>query len=93
MPAEDDLAAAADVINAGERVAVLIGSGARGASDEVVALADTTGAGIAKALLGKDVLDDDLPYVTGAIGLLGTKPSYDLMMDCDTLVMVGSGFP
>ncbi len=93
VPAEQDLRQAADVINAGERVAVLIGSGARQARDEVVQLADVTGAGVAKALLGKDVLADDLPYVTGAIGLLGTKPSYDLMMDCDTLVMVGTGFP
>jgi pyruvate dehydrogenase (quinone) len=93
VPERDDLLRAAEVINAGQRVAVLIGSGARQARSEVVQLAETTGAGVAKALLGKDVLDDDLPYVTGAIGLLGTKPSYDLMMNCDTLVMVGTGFP
>jgi pyruvate dehydrogenase (quinone) len=93
IPHADDLARAAEVINAGERVAVLIGAGARGAREQVLQLAETTGAGIAKALLGKDVLDDSLPYVTGALGLLGTKPSFDLMMDCDTLVMVGTGFP
>lgn len=93
MPEPDDLARAAEVINAGRRVAMLIGSGARQAREQVVQLAEVTGAGVAKALLGKDVLDDDLPYVTGSIGLLGTKPSFDLMMDCDTLVMVGTGFP
>ncbi len=93
VPEAADLRCAAEVINSGEKVAVLIGSGARQAREEVVALAEITGAGVAKALLGKDVLADDLPYVTGAIGLLGTKPSYDLMMSCDTLVMIGTGFP
>src|SRR5207244_2536243 len=63
------------------------------ATDEVAAVADTLGAGVAKALLGKAVLPDDLPYVTGSIGLLGTKPSWDLMQDCDTLLMIGSSFP
>ena len=66
---------------------------ARGATDEVIAIADRLGAGCAKALLGKDVLPDDLPWVTGSIGLLGTKPSYELMMNCDTLLTLGSGFP
>jgi len=85
--------AAAEVINAGEKVAVLVGQGARSAAAEVQELAEKTGAGVAKALLGKDVLPDDLPYVTGAIGLLGTRPSYEMMRDCDTLVMIGTSFP
>jgi pyruvate dehydrogenase (quinone) len=93
IPREEEIRRAAEVLNAGERVAILIGQGARGAADEVVAAADVLGAGVAKALLGKDVLPDDLPFVTGSIGLLGTKPSYDLMMGCDTLLMVGSNLP
>ncbi|HET6500800.1 MAG TPA: thiamine pyrophosphate-requiring protein [Amycolatopsis sp.] len=93
IPGDDELARAAEVINAGEKVAVLIGQGARNAATEVRELAEQTGAGVAKALLGKDVLPDDLPYVTGAIGLLGTRPSYELMRDCDTLLTVGSNFP
>jgi pyruvate dehydrogenase (quinone) len=84
---------AAEIINKGERVAILIGQGARGAHDELVQLAELTGGGVAKALLGKDVLSDELPFVTGSIGLLGTRPSYELMMGCDTLVTVGSSFP
>ncbi|REE98535.1 thiamine pyrophosphate-requiring protein [Thermomonospora umbrina] len=84
---------AADVINAGSKVAMLIGQGARGARREVMEVADLTGAGVAKALLGKDVLPDDLPYVTGSIGLLGSRPSYEMMRDCDTLLIVGSNFP
>src|SRR3954464_849270 len=93
VPAEADLERAAEVLNAGERVAMLVGQGALGAGDEVAQVADVLGAGVAKALLGKPVLPDDLPFVTGGIGLLGTKPSWDLMMGCDTLLMVGSGFP
>jgi pyruvate dehydrogenase (quinone) len=93
VPADSELDAAAEVLNAGEKVAVLVGQGARGAAEEVRRLADITGAGVAKALLGKDVLSDELPYVTGAIGLLGTRPSYELMRDCDTLLIVGSNFP
>ncbi|SEN53762.1 pyruvate dehydrogenase (quinone) [Sphingomonas gellani] len=93
MPHDADLRAAAEVLNAGKKVAILIGAGAREAADEVVAVADRLGAGVAKALLGKDVLPDDLPFVTGAIGLLGTKPSSDMMADCDTLLMIGTGFP
>ncbi len=85
--------AAADLLNAGEKVAILIGQGARDAADEVVQVADLLGAGVAKALLGKDVLPDDLPFVTGSIGLLGTTASYLLMRDCDTLLTVGSNFP
>ncbi len=93
VPAADDLKRAADVLNEGEKVAMLVGAGALGASDEVVEVAELLGAGVAKALLGKAALPDDLPFVTGAIGLLGTKPSWDLMVDCDTLLMVGSSFP
>src|SRR5690606_22118642 len=90
---EDEISAAADLLNAGEKPAILIGQGARNAAEEVKQIAELTGAGIAKALLGKDVLPDDLPYVTGSIGLLGTRPSYELMRDCDTLLIVGSSFP
>lgn len=93
VPQPLDLARAAEVLNAGEKVAILIGAGARDGADEVVRIADLLGAGIAKALLGKDVLPDDLPFVTGAIGLLGTKPSWDLMQGADTLLMIGTGFP
>lgn len=93
VPARDDLARAAEVLNSGKKAAMLVGAGCKGATDEVIAIADRLGAGSAKALLGKDVLPDDLPWVTGSIGLLGTKPSYDLMMECDTLLTLGSGFP
>ena len=93
VPSEDDLRRAAEVLNAGEKVAMLVGAGALDAADEVVEVADLLGAGVAKALLGKAVLPDDLPFVTGSIGLLGTRPSWDLMMGCDTLLMVGSSFP
>lgn len=93
VPNDDAIRAAADVLNAGEKVAILVGNGARAARDEVQQVAELLGAGVAKALLGKDVLPDDLPYVTGAIGLLGTRPSYELMRDCDTLLTVGSSFP
>jgi pyruvate dehydrogenase (quinone) len=84
---------AAEIVNAGSKVAILIGQGARGAATEIHEVAERTGAGVAKALLGKDVLPDDLPYVTGAIGLLGTRASYELMRDCDTLLIVGTNFP
>jgi pyruvate dehydrogenase (quinone) len=93
VPEEGQLQQAAEILNAGEKVAMLVGQGALGASDEVVEVAETLGAGVAKALLGKDVLPDDLPFVTGSIGLLGTKPSWDLMMGCDAFLMVGSSFP
>ena len=93
VPRETDLRKAADLLNAGERVAMLVGAGAISAADEVIAVADALGAGVAKALLGKTALPDDLPFVTGAIGLLGTRPSSDLMTGCDTLLMVGTGFP
>jgi pyruvate dehydrogenase (quinone) len=93
VPMDADLRRAADVLNAGKKVAMLVGAGCKGATDKVIAIADKLGAGCAKALLGKDVLPDDLPWVTGSIGLLGTKPSFDLMMECDTFLMLGSGFP
>jgi pyruvate dehydrogenase (quinone) len=93
IPQEGDLQRAAAVLNSGAKVAILVGAGARGAAPEIIQIAETLGAGVAKALLGKDVLPDDLPFVTGAIGLLGTKPSYDLMVGCDTLLMIGTGFP
>ena len=93
IPHDQDLRRAAELLNAGSKVAILIGAGARNAGGEVTAAAETLGAGVAKALLGKDVLPDDLPFVTGAIGLLGTKPSSDMMEGCDTLLMVGTGFP
>ncbi|MGH7029294.1 MAG: thiamine pyrophosphate-requiring protein [Stellaceae bacterium] len=93
VPYDRELKRAADVLNAGKKVAILVGAGALHATDEVIAVADKLGAGVAKALLGKAVLPDDLPWVTGSIGLLGTKPSWDLMTECDTLLMIGSGFP
>jgi pyruvate dehydrogenase (quinone) len=93
IPAKRDLERAAEVLNAGSKVAMLVGAGARGAADEIIRVADLLGAGVAKALLGKDVLPDDLPFVTGAIGLLGTRPSWNLMQQCDTLLMVGTSFP
>jgi len=93
VPKDADLQRAANVLNSGKKVAMLVGAGCKGATEKVIAIADKLGAGSAKALLGKDVLPDDLPWVTGSIGLLGTKPSYDLMMQCDTFLMLGSGFP
>ena len=93
VPKPHDLRHAAEVLNAGSKVAMLIGQGAAHAADEVMQVADLLGAGVAKALNGKSALPDDLPYVTGAIGLLGTKPSDDMMEQCDTLLMVGTSFP
>ncbi|MGE0815680.1 MAG: thiamine pyrophosphate-requiring protein [Vicinamibacterales bacterium] len=92
-PRSTDLQRAAAILNTGTRVAMLVGAGALHAADEVIAVAEQLGAGIAKALLGKAALPDDLPFVTGAIGLLGTRPSWNLMNECDTLLMVGSSFP
>ena len=93
LPPTDELRRAAEVLNAGKKVALLVGAGALHATDEVIAVADRLQAGAAKALLGKAALPDDLPWVTGTIGLLGTKPSSDLMNECDTLLMIGTGFP
>jgi pyruvate dehydrogenase (quinone) len=93
VPARDQLKQAADILNAGEKVAMLVGQGALHATDEVIAVADALGAGVAKALLGKAAVPDDVPFCTGSIGLLGTKPSWDMMQEADTLLMVGSSFP
>jgi pyruvate dehydrogenase (quinone) len=93
IPNDDDLRRAADVLNAGSKVAMLIGAGSMHATDEIIEVAERLGAGVAKALLGKAALPDALPFVTGSIGLLGTEPSWDLMTGCDTLLMVGSSFP
>ncbi len=93
VPEPADLERAAEVLNAGAKVAMLIGQGAIGAETEVKEAAELLGCGVAKALNGKAALPDDLPYVTGGVGLLGTKPSYDLMEGCDTLLMVGTNFP
>src|SRR3954470_12254340 len=93
VPPQEQLRAAAEILNAGEKIAMLVGQGALHATDEVIDVAETLGAGVAKALLGKAVVPDDLPFVTGSIGLLGTKPSWTLMSECDTLLMVGSSFP
>jgi len=93
VPREELLVEAAKILNAGEKVAMLIGSGAREAASEVVEAAEKLGAGVAKALLGKDVVPDDLPFVTGPIGLLGSEPTNKMIEDCDTLLMVGTSFP
>jgi pyruvate dehydrogenase (quinone) len=93
LPTGDELSRAAEILNEGRRVAMLVGAGALHASEQVMEAAELLGAGVAKALLGRTALDDDLPYVTGAIGLLGTKPSWDMMMNCDTLLMIGTSFP
>ena len=93
VPAEKELDRAARILNEGKKVAILVGAGALHATDEVIETADKLGAGVAKALLGKAALPDDLPFVTGSIGLLGTRPSYEMMTGCDTLFMIGSRFP
>jgi len=93
IPTAADLQRAADILNSADRVAMLVGQGAGMAADEVLAVADRLGAGIAKALLGKYVVPDDLPYVTGTLGLLGTRPSSDMMNECDALLMVGTCYP
>ena len=93
IPTPAQVQRAAEVLNAGSKVAMLVGAGTLRATDEVIAVAERLGAGVAKALLGKAAVPDDLPFVTGAIGLLGSKPSWDMMRECDTLLMVGSGFP
>lgn len=89
LPGPEDIVRAAEILNNGRKVAMLVGAGALPATDEAIAVAEILGAGVAKALLGKAAVPDDLPFVTGAIGLLGTKPSWDLLNECDTLLMVG----
>ena len=93
LPGSDALKRAAEILNQGKKVAMLVGAGALHATDEIIAVANRLNAGVAKALLGKAAVPDDLLFVTGSLGLLGTKPSWDLMKDCDTLLMVGSAFP
>jgi pyruvate dehydrogenase (quinone) len=93
IPDQVALERAAEVLNAGSKVAILVGAGALQATNEVIAVAERLGAGVAKALLGKAAVPDDVPFCTGSIGLLGTKASWDLMQACDTLLMIGSGFP
>ena len=92
-PSDEDLRRAAEALNAGTKVAMLVGQGAKGATDEVIEVADLLGAGVAKALNGRAAVPDDLPFVTGTIGLLGTEPSADMIDGCDTLLMVGTSFP
>jgi pyruvate dehydrogenase (quinone) len=92
-PQESELQAAAEVLNAGERIAILAGIGARGAGTLVESVADTLAAPIIKTLPGKMVVPDTSPYTTGGIGLLGTKPSEELVDDVDTLFMLGTNFP
>ncbi len=93
VPQPHDLQRAADLLNEGKKVAMLVGAGALQATDEVMEVAELLGAGVAKALLGKAVLPDDVSYCTGPIGLLGSAPSWKMMTECDTLLMVGSSFP
>jgi len=93
LPAEQDLARAAEILNAGKRVAILVGQGALDARNEVIAVAERLSAPIIKALLGEAVVPDDCPYTTGGIGLLGTKPSQEAIEECDTLLIAGSSFP
>ncbi len=93
LPEESDLTRAAEVLNSGQRVAILAGRGALEARTELLQLADLLGAPIVKALLGKSVVPDDSPFTTGGIGLLGTRPSQEVFEECDTLMIVGSSFP
>ncbi len=92
-PPDDELARAAAVLNAGEKVVMMVGQGAMDATDEVLAVAERLGAGIITALLGKGAVPGDVPYHTQQLGLLGSKPSWDMMQNCDTLLMVGSNYP
>jgi pyruvate dehydrogenase (quinone)/pyruvate oxidase len=93
LPAEADVRRAAEVLNAGRKVAILAGRGALHATDELEQAAERLGAPIIKALLGKAAVPDDSPYTTGGIGLLGTRPSQEAMENCNTLLMVGTSFP
>ena len=92
-PDPDELAAAAEVLNSGRKVAILVGVGARDAGAEVIDVADALGAPIVKTLPGKHVVPDDHPLCMGGLGLLGTKPSEEVMEECDTLLMVGTSYP
>ncbi|HEU4568405.1 MAG TPA: thiamine pyrophosphate-requiring protein [Marmoricola sp.] len=93
LPDKAELQRAADILNEGKKVAMLVGQGAAKATDEVVEVAELLGAGVAKTSLGRAVVPDDLPFVTGPIGLLGSTSSHHMMMNADTLLMIGSSFP
>ena len=93
MPSEGDLHKAAEILNQGEKVAILAGAGAIHATDELEKVAELLGAPIIKPLLGKACVPDDSPYTTGGVGLLGTTPSQNALEDCDTLFMIGTSFP
>ena len=93
LPPKEQLDRAADLLNRAKKVAMLVGQGAAKAEDEVIEVAEVLGCGVAKALLGRAHPPDDLPFVTGPLGLLGTKPSYEMMKNCDLLFMVGTSFP
>src|SRR5688500_17335941 len=93
VPHEGDLAQAADVLNAGKKVVILAGRGALGAGAELEQIAEMLGAPIVKALLGKAAVPDDSPYTTGTVGLLGTRPSQEVIEECDTLLMVATSSP
>jgi len=93
IPPEEDLNEAAEILNAGKKITILAGQGALAAGDELLELAETLGAPIVKALLGKACVPDESPYTTGGIGLLGTAPSMEAMQNCDTLLIVGASFP
>ena len=93
IPSHSLIEKAAQILNTGNRVVILVGQGALGAGEEVIAVAEKLGAPIVKALLGKAVVPDDNPYTTGGIGLLGTTPSSDAMSEADTLLMIGTSFP
>jgi pyruvate dehydrogenase (quinone) len=93
LPHRADLEKASEILNGGKKVAILAGRGALNATDELEKAAEILGAPIVKALLGKAAVPDDSPYTTGSIGLLGTKPSQEVIEDCDTLLIVGSSFP
>jgi pyruvate dehydrogenase (quinone) len=92
-PPDDELARAAQVLNSGSKLAMIVGEGALDATDEVLAVAQRRGAGIITSLLGKGAVPGDLPYHTQQLGLLGSRPSYTMMQDCDTLLMVGCNYP
>ncbi|MGZ4962424.1 MAG: thiamine pyrophosphate-binding protein, partial [Limisphaerales bacterium] len=93
LASQEDIKKAAQILNEGEKVAILAGRGALAATDELIAVAEKLGAPIIKALLGKACVPDDSPYTTGGIGLLGTKPSHEVIKNCDTLFLVGTSFP
>jgi pyruvate dehydrogenase (quinone) len=93
IPPASEVAKAAEILNSAQKVGILIGQGAAHAADEVLQVADLLGAGVAKALNGRDAVPDDLPFVTGSIGLLGTKPSHEMVMNCECLLMIGTSFP